>query len=118
MKITKFLKLILPMCLLCLLCGSAMAMEISRNNYVNWVLASAKGTSTSHFVEWENAINANCTRNRTRFSFEDKEIMSLLLSAKMSGKKVGFYYELAATTSSVPGHGSACQIVNVWFESD
>lgn len=101
-----------------LLCQKALATEISRNNYVDWVLASAQGTSTSHFVQWKNPINTNCTTNRTRFTFEDKEIMSLLLSARMSGKKVGFYYNLTATTSSVPGHGSDCQLVNVWLESE
>lgn len=98
--------------------GSAISAEISRNNHVDWVLASAKGTSTSHFVQWIGPINSVCNTNRTRFSVDDKEIMSLLLSAKMTGKKVGFYYDLTATTSSVPGHGSDCQLVNVWFESD
>lgn len=96
----------------------AFAAEISRHNTVDWVLASAKGSSTSHFVQWGKAINTACTNKRTRFSFEDKDIMSLLLAAKVSGKKVGFYYDLQTKTNAVPGHGSGCQLLNVWLESD
>ena len=96
----------------------AMALEKSRNNYVDWIVASAHGTSTSHFIQWKNQIHPDCQNNRTRFSVEDTALMSLLLSAKMSGKRVGFCYDLIATTAVVPGHGSHCQIVNAWLESD
>jgi len=99
----------------------AMGMEISRNNYVDWVATSSVASSESNFIQWKNPLASGCQLSglaRTRFSINDDALLSLLLTAKVSNKKVGFYYELIATTGPVPGHGSACQIVNAWLESD
>ena len=102
MKMYRFLKITLIMGLLS---SPAMAMEISRNNYVDMVLASAVGKPSSNFVQWKNPINSACKINRTKFSIDDKGMMSLLLAAILSGKKMGVYYDLTSTTPGVPGHG-------------
>ena len=93
---------------------------VSRDNYVNWVGASSASSSDSHFVEWKNQIAdpEPCHSRRTRLANEDKELLSLLLAARLADKKVGFYYSTTTTTGSIPGHGSDCQIVNAWLESD
>jgi hypothetical protein len=114
-KIMKYLMYLL----LAFFIQPSMASEISRGNYVHLLLASANGTSTSHFVQWKNSISNGCRENRTKFSFDDEDVMRLLLAAKLANKKVGVIYELTGITSGVPGHGlGACQIVNVWLESE
>lgn len=98
--------------------------EISRYNYVDWVVASSKSSSDSHFIQWKNSLQnpGDCKASngtyRTRISMEDKELFSLLLTAKVAEKKVGFYYNTTSTTGPLPGHGSDCQITNAWLESE
>ncbi|MEE9303044.1 MAG: hypothetical protein V3U84_04575, partial [Thiotrichaceae bacterium] len=79
----------------------------------------------SHMIEWKNALeNANdcvfsgANRPRTRLSIDDKAAFSMLLAAKMTKMKVGFYYNLNTTLPVVAGHGSGCEITNAWLESD
>ena len=98
--------------------------EISRNNYVDWIAASSKTSSSSHFIQWQSTLQnpGDCASPngsiRTRLSVEDKELFSLLLAARIANKKVGFYYSTTATSGPVPGHGTQCQITNAWFESE
>ena len=97
--------------------------EISRNNHVSWIGASSVNNGGSHFVQWQSPLQNpdDCkfaNNYRTRISVEDKEIFSLLLSAKMANKKVGFYYSTETSLPAVSGHGTGCQITNVWLESE
>lgn len=112
-----------------LLCSMALPVsvsaEISRNNYVDWIVASSAASSNSHFIQWKNLLQnpGDCilsgySEPRTRISTADKELFSLLLTARAANKKVGFYYVTTPTTGAVPGHGSTCQITNAWLESE
>lgn len=98
------------------------ASEVSRNNYVDWVIASSAASSNSHVVQWLNPIHTACEASslfRTLLSVNDEAVLSLLLTAKVANKKVGFYYNTTTTLSGVPGHGTPpCEIVNAWLESD
>ncbi len=101
--------------------------EVSRDNYVDWIGASAvASTGTpdkagSHFIQWKKPIHSDCKaggKYRSRISVEDRELFSLLLMARSGGKKVGFFYELKPSTADVPGHDVPCQVVNAWIESE
>ena len=96
--------------------------EISRNNTVSWVAASTIQSGGSHFVQLKNQLQNpdDCKFGdgyRIRLSVEDKEIFSLLLAAKMSNQKVGFYYNTTTLLPAPSGHGTGCQFTNVWLES-
>jgi len=97
--------------------------EISWSNEIKWIAASSKSSSTSHFIEWKNPLQnvGDCVfgngKVRTRLSFDDKELFSLLLTAFATNKKVSFYYSTTVTSGVVPGHGTGCQLRSVWLES-
>ncbi|CZF86978.1 hypothetical protein GMA8713_05019 [Grimontia marina] len=98
--------------------------EISFNNKIRWIAVSTANSNKGHFVEFENLLqNTNDCRPdqnhkpRIMFTKEDKDILSLLLTAKASDRAVGFYY---SKTSSIPkafGHGlSECEFINIWLQ--
>lgn len=97
--------------------------EISWNNEIDWIVASSANSSSSHLIEWKNTLqnDSDCTFGannnvRTRFSSSDDELYALLLSAKMAGHQVSFFYKVTTDLESVSGHGSGCEIINAWIE--
>lgn len=99
---------------------SAYALEQSRFNYVDWIITSADGTSNSHLIQWKNELHADCSYNRTYISIKDKDLLALLMIAKVTNKSiVGLHYEITTDLDGLPGHGAgSCQIINAWLESD
>lgn len=98
---------------------------ISRNNYVDWVIASSGDSSNYHMIQWKNELQSpddcksNNTSVRTVIKSTDKDLYSLLLAARMANKKVGFYYSTASIDAAVSGHGTPdCKIVNAWIEAE
>ncbi|UTM59666.1 hypothetical protein L4174_023530 [Photobacterium sp. CCB-ST2H9] len=100
--------------------------EISRNNVVDWVAVSANKTNSGHFIQLKNALQhaGDCRVDsnhlpRVLLSADDKDLLSLFLTAKAANKKVGFYYKTSSTIPKASGHGLPdCEFVNVWLESE
>ena len=94
---------------------------ISRNNTIQWVLVSSEQSNNSNFVEFQNALQNNeCksgSSNRVRFSTNDEALLSLFLTAKTTGQKVGLYYKTSTNLPGVSGHGTPnCEVTNAWLE--
>ncbi len=100
--------------------GSAMATEGSRRNRVDLLVASSANSSTSHYVQWRDALHPDCSRpsgeSGTRISVQDEALFSILFEAKRYGRRVGFYYEIKPSSGEVYGHATKCQLVNAWIE--
>lgn len=99
--------------------------EVSRNNKVDWIVATSEISGGSNLIQWVNPLqnSGDCvfgtgTKPRTRLSANDKEIFSLLLAAKLADKNVGILYNTTASIPNVPGHGSGCEITSAWIESN
>ncbi len=109
-----------------LLCFPALvSAEVSRNNQVDWLIASSELNGGSHLVQWVNPLqnSGDCvfgagTAARTRLSVNVKEIFSLLLAAKLADQNVGILYNTTTSLPIVPGHGSGCEITSAWIESN
>ncbi|OEE67900.1 hypothetical protein A1OO_19375 [Enterovibrio norvegicus FF-33] len=98
--------------------------EISYDNKIGWIAVSTFNSNKGNFVELENLLqNENDCRYdlnhmpRIMFSKEDKDILSLLLTAKASNNFVGFYYSKTSSIPKATGHGlSECEFINVWIK--
>ncbi len=96
---------------------------VSRLNSVDWVAVASEHTNNSNFIQVIRPLeNDECnvgSKARIRFSSDDSALLSLFLSAKTAGKKIGFYYKTSTNLPGMSGHGtSECEIENAWLESD
>ncbi|GAB2191833.1 hypothetical protein MAH1_34410 [Sessilibacter sp. MAH1] len=95
---------------------------LSRNNTVEWVVVSSIQSGHGYFVQFSNALPddecASGAKSRVKFDRDDDGILSLLLTARASSSKVGFYYN---TTTNLPNAGGhvvpSCEILNIWIEN-
>ncbi|WP_283131157.1 hypothetical protein [Enterovibrio norvegicus] len=97
---------------------------ISYDNKIGWIAVSSSSSNQGHFVEFENHLEGvnDCREDtnhnpRILFSKDDNDILSLLLMAKSSNSRVGFYYSTSSSIPKTAGHGLVeCEFINIWIK--